>query len=245
MSAAVGRANEASGDRIHEQEWPSHGWTQQDVMSRILSGSVPYHWGQKDQAIPNNGWSNYAYFKVKEENFDRFGVFKQHEGELSAELYIDNAKAMHAISIPRAGLFYQDETTCMPDHIEAPGLEAELFLYILSEAFPDGPEKVNRKMSASVHGDTERTFRFMQAYGTIPPGWSAEVVLEPEAVSQYNISILWALPNEKPIQMTLYWEAKGGEVVSSSESLTNWLTCGYGSKSKSLQTFGQLRNELD
>ena len=227
------------------QEWPSHGWTQQDVMSRILSRSVPHHWGQKDQAIPNNGWSNYAYLKVKQENLDRFIVFKQHQGELSAELYIDNVKAMHAISIPRAGIFYQGETTCMPDHIEAPGLEAEGFLFILSKAFPDGPEKVNRKMSVSVHGDTERTFRFMQAHGTIPPGWSAEVVLESEAVSQYIISILLDLPDGEPIQLTLHWKGKGDEVVSSSESLTNWLTCWYGSKSKSLQTFGQLRNELD
>ena len=115
-------------------------------------------------------------------------------------------------------------------------------------------------MSVSVHGDTERTFRFMQAHGTIPPGWSAEVVLEPEAVSQYIISILLDLPDGEPIQLTLHWKGKGDEVVSSSESLTNWLTCWHGLTEKvdgriwhepfvkdaeSLQTFGQLRNELD
>ena len=91
------------------EEWPHHGWSQQDVTSRIISRSVPHHWGQIDQEVPNNGWSNYAYLKLKQANLDRFVVLKQYQGELSAEFYIANAKAMHAISIPEAGIFYQGE----------------------------------------------------------------------------------------------------------------------------------------
>ena len=170
----------------------SHNWTQQDVMFRILSGSVPHHWGQKDQEVPNNGWSKYASLKCKQASVDRFSVLKQHQGELSAEFYIANTKAIHAISIPGAGVFYQGEKapTCKPDYIEALGFEVELFLFILSKAFPDGPEKINKKMSVRVHGDKERTLRFMQAFGQQPRDWNAEVTIEPMGFSQYVISIL-------------------------------------------------------
>jgi len=242
------------------QEWPFHGWTQQDVNDRTLSGSIPHHWGQKDQAIPNNGWSKYAYLKYSQENLDRFVVFKQSKGELSAELYIANTKEMHAISIPRAGIFYQGRraATCLPDHIEAPGLEAEGFLFILSKAFPDGPKKVNRKMSVRVHGDRKRTFWFMQAYGNMSPDWNAEVTIKPLAVSQYDITILLNGAGGSG-KLTLLWKGRGDEVVSSGEPLTNWLTCWHGVTTKegegyrhipyvkdteSLQTFGQLRSEL-
>ena len=115
-------------------------------------------------------------------------------------------------------------------------------------------------MSVSVHGDTERTIWFMQGQRNFPADWSAEVVLEPEAVSQYIISILLDLPDGDSERLTLHWKGKGGEVVSSSESLTNWLTCWdaltqkvdgriwgepFVKDAESLQTFGQLRNELD
>lgn len=246
------------------QEWPYHGWTQQDVMSRTLSRSIPHHWGQKDQAIPNNGWTNYAYLKYSQENIDSFAVFKQNQGELSAELYIANVKEMHAISIPRAGIFYQGSRapTCMPDHIESLGLEAEWFLFILSKAFPDGPEIVNREMSVKVHGDTELTIRFMQAYGNMPPGWSFEVTIKPVAVSQYIITIReisMLSPSDVSNTFTLFWKGRGGEVISSGELLTNWMTCWHGITKKreggywhepfvkdaeSLQTFGQVREQI-
>ena len=244
------------------QEYPFHGWTQQDVMSRILSRSVPHHWGQKDQEVSNNGWSKYAYLKYKQENLDKFVVFKQSQGELSAEFYITNIKKMHAVSIPGGGIFYKGDmaTTCMPDHIESPGLEAELFLFILSKAFPDGPEKINRKMSVRVHGDKERTLRFMQAYGQLPRDWNAEVTIEPVAVSQYVISMLLQTSmGSEQMTLQLHWKGKGDEVVSSSDLLSNWLTCWHGHTPKegegyrhipyvkdaeTLQTFGQLRSKL-
>jgi len=138
-------------------------WTMQEKLTRF--GSQQHHWGQKGEAYPNSGWSEYGYLRVELGGND-YIVLNQNDGELLAEIVSKstNEPNQRALSIPTAGLFYSPKTEhdCRPDTIEQIGIYAEKALFYVAAAFPMGPYKAPSTKIVNTSGKPVE-LRFMQA----------------------------------------------------------------------------------
>ena len=197
----------------------------------------------------SSDWWDFSYLELGHPDEDEYLVIKKDNYELSAEIFMPEtgSKEMKAVLIQGAGYFYQGDRAkvCVPDYFEAVGIAAKFYLYILSAAFPDGPEKITEPTSVTVSNGKSGLVRFWTASAPIPDGWNAEITIIPENTSEYSITVQTDIG--RGFTSPLKWARTDVEVVSSDESLARWLPCWIGNfaqEASSLKTFGEIRRAV-
>lgn len=230
-------------------------WTEQEQRERIAQQT--YHWGQKGEAQPNHGWSNYTRL-VLDLGGDFYFVFQRDGGELLASLHARDGdlRRFGALSIPGAGLFYSpdDGTPCARDAIEELGLHAELALFYLSQAFPSGPAAIAEPASKKVRGGPAQ-LRFMQGVLDRAEAWQVEVGVARQEQAHLHAEI--RNPGATAPAAIIDWHGgTAAPVIADAEPLRGWQACwsepspaAGGSASNvaatgAYQSFGDLRRAL-
>ena len=202
-------------------------WTEDEMIVRLLGHT--HHWGQKGQAIPNNGWSDYKRMTL--DLGAKVNIYHQSRGEFFAAVYIKDKDDIEllAMSIPRAGIFYTSlgALNCSPDRIEYLGLMAETVLSLLGTAFPEGPGPQAAGGSVRVKQPSE--LRFMGGFAsTKREVWHrVELIYQAPLKFRYTISY-----DDGTTHSQGEWEAIEGPFdVPDEEPLSNWLSCWAGTHS--------------
>lgn len=234
----------------------SEPWTEPEIRDRLAQPI--YHWGQKGEAQPNNGWSNYARLIV-DLGGDNYLQFDRQGTELLASLHAreDDARRFGALSIPGAGLFYapDDGTPCATDAIEELGLHAELALHYLARAFPAGPATLASGAKATASGGPEQV-RFMRRALDRPDGWQIEVTVT--RIDADHLRAEFGGANAAVLAVVEWYGKPQGPLVDDLDLLTGWQTCWSNeprsagassqtielSKRSDLRSFGDLRRAL-
>jgi hypothetical protein len=239
----------------------SEPWTEPEIRDR--RAQQIYHWGQKGEAQPNNGWSNYAQLIV-DLGGDNYLQFDRHGSELLAALHAreDDARRFGAFNIPGAGLFYapDDGTPCATDAIEELGLHAELALHYLARAFPSGPAALagGARATATARGGPEQV-RFMQRALDRPDDWQVEVTVT--RIDADHLRAEFGGANAAATAIVEWYAKAQGPSVDDIEPLAGWQACwsnaprhdGAGalstaiepSKRSNIHSFGDLRRALN
>ncbi|HYL88938.1 MAG TPA: hypothetical protein VEU32_09240 [Burkholderiales bacterium] len=214
--------------------------------------------GLRADAAAHGAWSAYGRLSF-DIGTDRYYVYERAGDEFSAAV-IDRKSDMvriRAVSIAGAGLFYfpAGASPCQPDAIERLGLYAELVLFYLSSAFPDGPQAVHAGASAVVDKPIPE-LHFMQGVMKSREGARTVVSLSPRTGPKIDYVLQDDRDNVKGT-----WDAtRLSQVVPDDEPLARWHTCWAGSwqrekgrspvfkprleDARTLKTFGEVRRAL-
>ena len=221
--------------------------------------SHPHHQGFEGQSSPHNGWAAYGQLTL-DIGGDRYYVYDQSRGEFSATVVERGSSLVkiRAVSVPGAGVFYfpSEASPCQPDAIERLGLYAELALFYLSTAFPDGPKSVGATASSATVEGTVPELHFMQ--GLMKPREASPTLV---TVSGSPKAIEYLLHDEKDkVKGTWTAQANRPPVIPDREPLRDWQTCWMGTWASlenggsrfrprlrnvtALKTFGDVRKAL-
>jgi hypothetical protein len=232
----------------------SQTWTEEEELQRF--SEQVFHWGQKGESEPNNGWSAYGQLRFEHGGPQQLNLL-QARGELLAfaSTRTTGEVQLEAFIIPRIGLFFRSKqtTNCQPDDLEAIGIQAEMVLFFLSQAFPLGPKSVSSRFERNVAGPPTE-FRFLQAAARQRGPWSAQVVAFPLPNTPAGISFEIHMGGN--VLITGEWVPQGeSPVVANDSPLGAWRRCWFGAMDaegkpvdqgradhlRSLSTFGELR----
>ncbi len=191
-------------------------------------------------------WDRYASFNIRADG-RREGEkihfrYLKHVHNMRIDVTRDKYLAFSVVYIPGAGYFYKnvsDELGCKPDILEQLSLQAQVVLYVLSTAFPEGPsthwsnksfEIVGSKhqelkeFSVSAGGSSERVIKWA-------PPWSAQgkMVQYQDTTLSYNMVIeSESLPNSLIVGQPISGEWSADEdvaLVGEDEPLNGWRIC--------------------
>lgn len=127
-------------------------WSQQEKILRFTSQPA-FHWGQPGQDHPNNGWSDYSKVILDLGGDVIIEAQRNRPNEISMKIISKESNDLEYQYIYSfdAGIisFPIDKTECTIDGIEMAGLYVELAMYMLSQAFPNGPQNISSDISKS------------------------------------------------------------------------------------------------
>ncbi len=196
-------------------------------------------------------WDRYASFTIRADG-RREGEkvqfrYQKHVHDVRIDVTRDRYLAFSVMFIPGAGYFYKNvnsELGCKPDIYEQLDLQAQIVLYVLSQAYPDGPsihwvnksfeiaasrhQSGEKEFSVAIGGVSERVIKWSQP-------WSAQgkMVQLQDSTLSYNMVIKSdSLPNSLIIDQTISgeWRAdEDSELIDEQEPLSQWRSCFTGS----------------
>ena len=229
----------------------TNGWSDFEKIQRHLTQT--HHWGQKGEVSPNNGWAAYSTIRL-DLGEEEYLKFKQQNGELSVSVNSkkSNLPKFQAVSIPQAGIFYSPKKSfdCRPVTLEGLGLNLELSLFFISQAFPEGPVPTTESSTKTASGGPTE-IRFMQGLMRLKSRWDTKTKIKVIKHQQYFFEIYI---NSQSQPILLEWDGnKAEKVIRDNEHLQSWLPCWQGVQSstgvietnipnhKDIENFGQIR----
>lgn len=195
-------------------------------------------------------WNRFASFSIRADSLDKSGrihfQYSKHVHNLRIDVSKDRYLAFSVVQIPGAGYFYKnvsDEIACRPDVYEQLVLQAEIILFMLSRAYPDGPGPGMRTGSFSLKSHPRQASQeFAVATGTVSEQvlklthpWSASGKLMPFQDSSLSYEMIvdsdimpGSIAFGQPI--TGEWSADADvTVIPEDEPLSQWRVCYTGS----------------
>jgi hypothetical protein len=167
-------------------------------------------------------------------------VFETTDGEMLATVSTPGADTVLQFVIPSVVYMSRglpEEYARKADTLDAIGLQSQLFLMFLEQAFPEGP--------ASIQGTDRRTIReekathelrFLGAAVTFPAGWSVDVKAERMSPTRLVLEIAYkSLKDSRDDSFArATWDgAPHGPVLPDTEPLANWAVNFFGKHSVS------------
>jgi hypothetical protein len=227
-------------------------WSQQEELEHMMA--QVHHWGQKGESSPNRGWASYGTLR-----FGSLG-YRYELDQASDELEIivqkvgSDRPVLKTLSIPRVGLFNAGEEPkdCFPDEFEFAGLRAEQVLFLLAQAFPEGPE-LAQSSKHEIKGQPSE-LRFLQGVLRMKAAWSATVsVSKPEGqADRIHFEIGF---DGKAFAIGDWIRTGPSTLVADTDALDGWRACWFGhmdssgvltdrnraAKLHAAKTFGEVR----
>lgn len=227
-------------------------WSQQERFQHFAAQT--HHWGQKGDVRPNAGWAEYGTLLFESDGYAfRFD-------QAGDELKVDVRRAgsdrpeVETLSIPRVGLFNAGEEPrdCHPDTFEIAGLTAEHVLFLLAQAFPQGPNAAEFG-KRELHGAPVE-LHFLQGTARMKAAWSATVDITTSDHTTGHTRFQIEL-NGQPFATGKWIRMGATTLVDDGEAISSWRTCWYGSidssgqpveneraaKLRTVTTFGEAR----
>ncbi len=184
-------------------------------------------------------WQQYSRLMLSFPNGKAF-VFQCAGSEMLIEFFHNNQVRSEAFIIPKAVLMTKDLPTTdgPPSHVvERAGLEGQLALFVLQQAFPAGPSAVQMlKHAVVVENVQEHQLRFLAGLVKLRPPWQAEVDAKPSGQGRIDFVIAMVNPNKPNGVASLKgtWDnRKIARMPSDSERVSGWDVSFHGARSLS------------
>ena len=177
-------------------------------------------------------WNDYTSHKMELNSKGSAVQFSYLLNPYSAKLeMMDGLKTIRAVRMGNAGIFYQgiEVGNCKPDTIEWLGLLGNKTLFLLNQAFPDGPESIGQSESITLT-NTNKIYKvgYMSATMKWQPMWTANIGASRHLDGTVTYQILLE-SNDSQTEINGVWSNhKNTPVVNDSTLLSEWTTCWNG-----------------
>jgi len=162
-------------------------------------------------------------------------VFESTDGELLATVTTPGAPPVFQFVIPKVVYMSRglpEDYARKTDTLDAVGLQSQLFLMFLEQAFPEGPDAVQGTVKRTFHEEkATHELRFLGAVVTFPPGWTVDVTARRTSKTRLVLEFAYkSLSDSRDDTFArATWDGgPHGPVLPDTEPLSNWAVNFFG-----------------